>query len=231
MGLHGTLADMGIVDLIQFPNAGRKTGELKITSTNGTAFLYYEKGKLIHSQLGHLTGQQVLVEIVDWTAGDFEFETDVITQEKSFDVDVHLALMRALKDRDERWLNKKQKQPGLAQNSLSRIQEKLSRFIQNNSTVKYVCIFNDNSQVLQEINSPKSFNNISTKYRSSIEKFLQKYPNNDWKRILVEDSDFLVVCQRLISDMTLLVISNNQGSIGAVSRGVSKLAESVTEVG
>ena len=52
MALKGTLADIGIIDLIQFPHAGRRTGELVVTADDHEGRLYYDKGSLVHACLG-----------------------------------------------------------------------------------------------------------------------------------------------------------------------------------
>jgi len=69
MALKGTLADLGIVDLIQFPHAGRKTGHLMITGPDGDARLFYENGALVHASLNDIHGMDALVRIVDWGEG------------------------------------------------------------------------------------------------------------------------------------------------------------------
>lgn len=109
MGLKGTLADLGIVDLIQFPHAGRKTGEMTITGKAGEAKLYYEKGALVHAVLDDHTGMEALVLLVDWTEGSFEFNPDVEADVRTIQVDLHRAVMQALKLHDEMKLEEEQK--------------------------------------------------------------------------------------------------------------------------
>ena len=73
MALNGTLADLGIVDLIQFPHKGRRTGELVVTGAKDEARLYYIDGKLSHVGVGKLSGIEGLVEVVSWLEGEVEF--------------------------------------------------------------------------------------------------------------------------------------------------------------
>src|SRR5512146_1795421 len=103
MALKGTLADLDIVALLQVPAAGRKTGELAITGPSGEdGHVFYLEGRLVHAQVGTVAGQEALVEVVDWTQGEFEFRLDARCQETTIEGDLARAVMLALKMRDER---------------------------------------------------------------------------------------------------------------------------------
>jgi len=100
--LTGTLADIGIVELIQFPHTGRKTGELLINGKEMKARLFYDNGALHHALAGENEGLAALIEIVDWKEGQFEFHLNIRSEKKTIQLDLHRAVMQALKVRDER---------------------------------------------------------------------------------------------------------------------------------
>ncbi len=102
MALYGTLEDIHIVDLIQFPKNGRKTGELRIAGPDAEAHLFYDEGQLRHAQLGAREGLDALVECIEWTHGDFEFRDGASAARETLHQDLHHTLMQALKLRDER---------------------------------------------------------------------------------------------------------------------------------
>ncbi len=102
MAINGTLSDIGFVSLLQFPNSSRKTGLLTVITMDGKAEFYYRKGELVHAKYGQKTGSEVLVDIVDWTEGQFTFEPGVDPEETTIKDDLHHVLMWALKERDER---------------------------------------------------------------------------------------------------------------------------------
>ena len=110
MALKGTLKDMAIIDLVQFPHSGRKTGHLIISGTDGEARLSYEKGSLVHAALGDVSGMDALVRVVDWNEGAFEFLPDVEPEARSIDLDLHRAVMQALKMHDELKRKKSERQ-------------------------------------------------------------------------------------------------------------------------
>ena len=101
MPLKGTLADLNVVDLLQFPHLGKKTGELSILSNGKNAKIYYRKGSLIHAEVEEAEGMDALVSIVALTEGSFQFLVDVETEKTTVDMDLHRAVMHALKRYDE----------------------------------------------------------------------------------------------------------------------------------
>lgn len=103
MALRGTLADIPIINLIQFPQTGRRTGRLVVTSDDMEATLFYKGGALVHAILGNgEKGVEALVRIVGLNAGMFEFTSEIQSQETSLEMDLHRSLMIALKLHDER---------------------------------------------------------------------------------------------------------------------------------
>ena len=101
MALKGTLDDMAIIDLVQFPHTGRKTGRLIISGNHGEAALFYEEGALVHATLGDASGMDALVRVVDWVEGTFEFVSGAAPEAKTIELDLHRAVMQALKIHDE----------------------------------------------------------------------------------------------------------------------------------
>ena len=101
MALKGTLSDLGIIDLVQFPHGGRKTGKLVIAANGGEGHLYYDTGALVHAELGDFEGMAALVRMVDWTEGTFEFVPDTQPSRKTIELDLHRAVMNALRLHDE----------------------------------------------------------------------------------------------------------------------------------
>jgi CheY-like chemotaxis protein/Flp pilus assembly protein TadD len=76
----GSLAEMGVVDLIQTIEIGRKTGVMFLTSTEGHAKqgkIYFRNGKVIDAESGKLRGEQAIYRLLLWGSGDFEIDFQV----------------------------------------------------------------------------------------------------------------------------------------------------------
>ncbi|HSI05742.1 MAG TPA: response regulator, partial [Myxococcota bacterium] len=71
----GDLSDMGIVDLIQTIEIGRKTGRIKVRRGDGkSADLYFKNGKVIDAELAKLRGEHAVYRLMVWNEGTFDIE-------------------------------------------------------------------------------------------------------------------------------------------------------------
>ncbi len=93
--MRGSLNDIGIGELIQCPSLSHKSGCIEMVQDGRRAALYYVDGELHHAELGDLTGLPVLVELLAWRRGQFEFLPDVACPRRSIDMDLGKALMQA----------------------------------------------------------------------------------------------------------------------------------------
>lgn len=106
MALKGTLNDLNIIELVQYPHKGRKGGLMIIDDAGEQALLFYRDGNVIHAMIGQLSGFDAVVEILGLKCGDFEFIPDQISDVESIEQDLHQLLMKALKAKDERRFSK-----------------------------------------------------------------------------------------------------------------------------
>ncbi len=73
----GNLADMGVVDLIQTIEIGRKTGIALFHSATEPpkhATVYFRAGKVIDAELGKLHGEKAVYRLLQWNNGTFEID-------------------------------------------------------------------------------------------------------------------------------------------------------------
>ncbi len=73
----GTLSDMGVVDLIQTIEIGRKTGIIHFTSHDTPPRMgevYFRNGKVIDATLGRLQGEKAVYRLLLWNSGEFEMD-------------------------------------------------------------------------------------------------------------------------------------------------------------
>ena len=120
MALNGTLEELAVLDVVQFVNQAHLSGALVLKSAEEEAALFYRKGGLVDARLGEVSGLEVLVRIVDWTAGSFVFHPGMEAPGETIRMDLHRAVMYALKARDERKLeNEKRKAEEIRQKAVS----------------------------------------------------------------------------------------------------------------
>ncbi len=78
----GHLNEMGVVDLIQTIEMGRKTGIATFTSATEptrNAAVYFRNGKVIDAEMGRLNGEKAVYRLLHWSNGAFniDFKSDL----------------------------------------------------------------------------------------------------------------------------------------------------------
>jgi len=99
----GSLADMGLVDLLQTIDISRKSGVLHLTSPMGQrGAIYFDVGGLKHAELGKLRGEWALYRSLVWNEGNFELEfRPVRLEEETISMSTQGLLMEGMRRLDE----------------------------------------------------------------------------------------------------------------------------------
>ena len=101
-GFSGDLADMGVVDLIQTIEIGRKSGCIRFArddETKGT--IYFRNGKVIDAETGSLRGEPAVYRLLVWNEGSFEIEFGNIDREDVVTLSSQGLLMEGMRRLDE----------------------------------------------------------------------------------------------------------------------------------
>jgi len=252
MALRGTLEDMGVIELIQFPHQGKKSGELIIVGTEHEARLYYSKGKLVHAATRELTGHDVLENVVDWAEGDFEFRPGVEAPETSIETDLHRAVMLALKARDEKKMEQKKEErreekkqekeepppdrPEAArpeadgtQTSDSRLTEMLHELLKSFDSLLHAGVMDKSGNTIAAINNGSGGIEREDELKKTLYKTVQNHPRPGISRIITEDENGIAVMLNLDADKSLVVAAGKSASLGAVSINAGKMARKLKE--
>jgi len=239
MSLKGTLDDFSIVELLQFPYAGRKTGRLDITDPQGrTTTAYYREGKLVHAVSGSLQPFEAIVSLVSWEHGDFVFHPDLQTDRTTLELDLHRLLMQALKTRDERrFAEEKQRETGHSRfipiekgsDSAGRLRQKLRELAGKMEGVRYVAVLASDNRPLAEVglgNEQVDFVGL----RNTLMEFWRAQNQRQPSRILLESDEGSAALVRIDDERLLLVIAGAGQALGAVAASVRKIAQALTKV-
>lgn len=223
MALNGTLQDLGTVELLQLPHSGRKTGELIVVTMDEQARFYYERGALVHAVCNEAQGMDVLVEAVGWKEGEFELRLGVEPPARTIEMDLHRAMMNALKIRDEREKKRREhatdsrcEAPMDAQTN-----QKLAAFVAEHDFAPYAAVLSERGKVAaQSGRRPENLDTLTT----ALGDLLEAYPRAGLKRVFLDDEEGTVVLEKLPSTQLLMVLATPAARMGAVTLGVSKLA-------
>ncbi|HEY9786082.1 MAG TPA: DUF4388 domain-containing protein, partial [Candidatus Obscuribacterales bacterium] len=101
--LVGEISDIVVGGVMQTISLSALTGRLHLESARGTAAVFFDKGIAVHAVAPGLTGDAAVVEVCTWTEGNFLFNRDELTQEKSVKRDLRALFVEGilLKDQNE----------------------------------------------------------------------------------------------------------------------------------
>lgn len=228
MALKGTLSDLGLVTLLQFPNSSRRSGLLSITVDNDQASLYYVDGNLVHATLGDLSGQQVLVEMVDWKDGTFTFETGVASPEVTIKKDLHRLIMWALKERDEI----KKAQAEAEQNALQHpdghiYEQPLRDFVASSPSHVWASIIDSSGVIIARSDLPSDLSEIAPVIVKSVSAFVNSYPGGAPDRVIIEDGSRTLGLMSVDNKLVLLTVVKPDTKIGLMCIALGRLLDNV----
>jgi predicted regulator of Ras-like GTPase activity (Roadblock/LC7/MglB family) len=237
MALRGSLDDLSAVDLVQLPFSGRKTGELIVVGFEQEARLYYKDGALVHTVMGGEQGLDVLVEMLGWTEGEFEFRKGIEAETSSIDMDLHRVVMQALKLRDERAMERKRKETDMARTNLAtkrtagrpenidaRTMKVVERFMSASDFAAYACVLDaDGTLIAQVTGEPVQEGDVAA-LQDLLEAIHDSYPRGILQKAYFIDENGTVVLEQTTSGKKAIVLAKPGANLGSVSLGVGKLA-------
>jgi len=98
----GNLSDMGVVDLVQTLEMGKKSGALHVKNRKGVeAVCYFKEGRILDCELGRLGGENAFCRLLNWQEGEFAIEFKPIEREERIPVSTQGLLMEGMRRIDE----------------------------------------------------------------------------------------------------------------------------------
>lgn len=230
MAINGTLSDIGFVSLLQFPNSSRKTGLLTVITMDGKAEFYYRKGELVHARYGKKTGSEVLVDIVDWTEGQFTFEPGLEPEETTIKDDLHHVLMWALKERDERKKDQNENGGGSPLELDTELSGKLDELMKSASGIEYICVFTTLGQLVARSISEGSFLQNIESFMESITCFISEYPGKVTGKAFIEDTSISIAISGLNETQTVVIAAGPEMKLGRLAMALGRITRDLTGV-
>jgi len=99
-GFVGNLSDMGVVDLVQTFEIGRKTGVIKLEGERA-GVVYFKEGRVVDSELGRLRGENAFYRMLNTFEGKFEVSFIPIDRPERIEVSTQGLLMEGMRRLDE----------------------------------------------------------------------------------------------------------------------------------
>lgn len=99
-GFGGNLADMGVVDLVQTFEVGRKTGMVRIEGEHSGA-IYFRDGRVVDAELGKLSGENAFYRVLNTFEGKFEVQFEPVGRPDRIEVSTQGLLLEGMRRLDE----------------------------------------------------------------------------------------------------------------------------------
>jgi hypothetical protein len=100
-GFRATLNGIGVADLIQMNCLSGQTMSVKVSSTAKVGWLHFANGALVHASVGHVVGDDAVLEILAWQEGNFEPTEGVVPERHSVVTTWQNLLLLAAQRQDE----------------------------------------------------------------------------------------------------------------------------------
>lgn len=159
--LSGDLADMGVVDLLQTLEMGRKSGIAKLHDKQLEAKIYFRDGKVLDAEHGRLKGEEAIYRCLIWVGGTFEVEFEPIDRDEVILTSTQGLLMEGMRRVDE-WGRLCEQLPPL--NTIFRVDGKLlaERLNEIPDELNGVLRLFDGTRTLMDVVDESPFEDLST---------------------------------------------------------------------
>lgn len=112
MSFQGSIQELPVPDIIQLVSVSGKTGMFMLVRGPERGLIYLRNGRIVHAELGTLTGEEAVYALAIWSTGDFQFTPGKETDSATIDKTNTSLLMEAARRLDE-WKVLARKIPGV----------------------------------------------------------------------------------------------------------------------
>ena len=222
MALNGTLEELAVLDVVQFVNQAHLSGALVLKSAAEQAELYYRKGGLVDARLGELSGIEVLVQIVDWTAGSFVFHPGTEAPGETIRMDLHRAVMYALKARDERKQENEQRKAEEIRRKAVSLKFQLAELIAPLEVIHQAAIF-DGSGMLAAAGRAGTCEEELEPICKMLIALNAGYVRGRLRRAILDDEKGTLLVSGLKGNRWVAIVAERGAALGAVTVGMGRL--------
>lgn len=100
-GFAGNLSDMGVVDLVQTFEMGRKTGTITLTDGERTGVVFFREGRVVDAELARIHGEHAFYRMLNINEGKFEVQFIPVDRPDRIEVSTQGLLMEGMRRLDE----------------------------------------------------------------------------------------------------------------------------------
>ena len=99
--LKGNLEVLDLGTVLQMIANEKKTGYIKIDGNQARGYIHFDKGYVVHSEVGEVKGEEAFFQILQWKSGNFNFVHDIKPTTLTMDHEVQYLLMEVAHRQDQ----------------------------------------------------------------------------------------------------------------------------------
>ena len=100
-GVSGSLAEMGIPDVVQILWHGRKTCTIRLKTRSASGDIGFSEGQIVDARYGTKRGEEAFYAMLAIKEGDFHIDADVVPTDRTIDVSPEGLLLEGMRRVDE----------------------------------------------------------------------------------------------------------------------------------
>jgi response regulator RpfG family c-di-GMP phosphodiesterase len=100
-GIAGSLTQMGLPELAQILDQGRKTGRLTLESVTRRGEVHFKAGRVVHAICGELSGPAAFYDLLGLGEGSFELDPGFVPTAQTIDASTESLILEGLRRLDE----------------------------------------------------------------------------------------------------------------------------------
>jgi hypothetical protein len=101
MSFQGSIQELPVPDIIQLVSVSGKTGMFMLVRGAERGYIYLRNGRIVHAEMGGVTGEEAVYALAIWSTGDFQFTPGKETETSTIDKTNTSLLMEAARRLDE----------------------------------------------------------------------------------------------------------------------------------
>ena len=101
MSFQGSIQELPVPDIIQLVSVSGKTGMFMLVRGPERGYIFLKNGRIVHAELGSLSGEEAVYALAIWNQGDFKFEPGAASEIKTISKSNTNLLMEAARRLDE----------------------------------------------------------------------------------------------------------------------------------
>lgn len=101
-GFVGAVAGFSLADVIQLNNNNRFSGRITVQYESSVGHIFFRDGDVVHAEQGDKTGFDAFCDIMEWRSGRFDQQANIVTTQRTIQMNSQHLLMDAHRIIDER---------------------------------------------------------------------------------------------------------------------------------